>query len=203
MLTGQIAGQTGKSVIVDVGGVGYRVQVSSRTLVSLGIVGSTVKLLTSMMVREDAMTLYGFLTDEEQDVFHMLLSVQGVGAKVALALLSAMEPSILISAVVAGNSRALSSAEGVGPKLASRIALELRAKAMALPPQLDSDQMATISDQALHEVRTALRALGYGKVEADQVVGAVASRADAPRDTPSILSECLSLMSSSANLRHN
>jgi Holliday junction DNA helicase RuvA len=118
--------------VIDVNGVGYLVFCSSRTLGTL-IKGAAASLLTEMQVREDAITLYGFATTGEREWFRLLTTVQGVGAKVALAILSALSPDQLIAAISAQDRAALTRAPGVGPKLAIRLVTELREKAGVMP----------------------------------------------------------------------
>ena len=118
--------------IVDVGGVGYLVFCSSRTLGELPNAGIAT-LLIETQVREDAISLYGFATGAERDWFRLLTTVQGVGAEVALALLSALSPDQLIAAIASGDKSALTRTPGVGAKLAIRICTELREKAGVMP----------------------------------------------------------------------
>ena len=127
-LTGKLAETTADSAVIDVGGVGYLVLASTRTLDALGPVGSDVLLLTDMQVREDSMTLFGFGTAGERESFRVLTSVQGVGGRVALAILSTLSPDDLSRAVSTGDKAMISRANGVGPKLAMRIANELQGK---------------------------------------------------------------------------
>jgi len=115
-------------VIIDVQGVGYLVQASSRTLSGLPPVGGAISLYIETVVREDAITLFGFADVDERDMFLLLTSVQGVGAKVGLALLSVADPLTMQTAIAAGDKTTIASANGVGPKLAARIANELKDK---------------------------------------------------------------------------
>jgi len=115
--------------VIDVGGVGYLVAASTRTLANLGAVGDEVVLHTEMLVAEDSIRLVGFATAAERDWFRLLVSVQGVGNRVALAILSALSGDELHRAIAAGDARMISRAQGVGPKLAQRIVNELRDKA--------------------------------------------------------------------------
>ena len=115
--------------VIDVGGVGYLVAASTRTLANLGAVGDEVVLHTEMLVAEDSIRLVGFATAAERDWFRLLISVQGVGNRVALAILSALSGDELHRAIAAGDARMISRAQGVGPKLAQRIVNELRDKA--------------------------------------------------------------------------
>ncbi|OYX03309.1 MAG: Holliday junction branch migration protein RuvA, partial [Bosea sp. 32-68-6] len=118
-------------VILDVQGVGYVVQCSSRTLQRLPKPGEPSALSIETHVREDAIRLYGFLSDTERDWFRLMQVVQGVGAKVALAILSTFEPGALATAIATGDKAAVSRAPGVGPKLAQRLCAELKDKAPA------------------------------------------------------------------------
>jgi len=119
--------------IIDVGGVGYLVGASSRTLAALGPVGEAVTVHTEMLVSDDAIRLVGFARAEERDWFRLLTGVQGVGSRVALAILSALEPAELHRAVATGDKAMIARANGVGPKLAQRIANELKDKIGGVP----------------------------------------------------------------------
>jgi Holliday junction DNA helicase RuvA len=127
-LTGTLAETTAEGAIIDVGGVGYLIQASARTLDALGPVGGEVVILTELQVREDAWTLFGFGSAGERDTFRALTSVQGVGGRVALAILSALSPDELARAVAQDDKAMIGRANGVGPKLAARIANELKGK---------------------------------------------------------------------------
>jgi Holliday junction DNA helicase RuvA len=127
-LTGTLAEMTGDSAVIDVGGVGYLVQLSGKTLAALGPIGGDVTLLTELQVREDAWTLFGFGSTVERDAFRALTSIQGVGGKLALAILSTLSPDELARAVAQDDKAMIGRANGVGPKLAARIANELQGK---------------------------------------------------------------------------
>src|SRR3989337_3808606 len=127
-LSGILAEISTDSAVVDGGGGGYLGLASARTIDALGPVGSDVLLLTEMQVREDSMTLFGFATAGEREAFRALTSVQGVGGRVALAILSALGPDELSRAVSSGDKAMIARANGVGPKLAQRIAMELQGK---------------------------------------------------------------------------
>jgi Holliday junction DNA helicase RuvA len=127
-LAGTLAEISADTAVVDVGGVGYQVHCSGRTLDALGLIGGEVLILTELQVREDAWTLFGFGSAAERDTFRTLTSVQGVGGKVALAILSALSPDELARAVSQGDKAMIGRANGVGPKLAARIANELQGK---------------------------------------------------------------------------
>src|SRR5919112_5377147 len=127
-LSGILAETSADTAIVDVGGVGYLVHVSARTLDALGPIGGEVLILTELQVREDAWTLFGFGSAQERDAFRALTSIQGVGGRLALAILSILSPDELARAVAQGDKAMIGRASGVGPKLAMRIANELQGK---------------------------------------------------------------------------
>jgi holliday junction DNA helicase RuvA len=131
-LTGRLDTSSAGHAVIDVGGVGYLVEASARTLDALGAVGSDVTIHTEMLVGEDFLRLLGFARAEERDWFRLLVSVQGVGAKMALAILSALEVPDLQRALASGDAAMVARANGVGPKLAQRIVNELKDKAGAL-----------------------------------------------------------------------
>src|ERR671912_572569 len=127
-LSGILAETSADTAIIDVGGVGYLIHASSRTLDTIGPVGGEVIILTELQVREDAWTLFGFGSTVERDSFRALTSVQGVGGRLALAILSVLSPDELARAVSQGDKAMIGRANGVGPKLAARIANELQGK---------------------------------------------------------------------------
>jgi len=127
-LSGILAELTADGAVIDVGGVGYLVQMSGKTLDAIGPVGGEVVILTELQVREDAWTLFGFGSTVERDSFRALTSVQGVGGRLALAILSVLAPEELARAVSQGDKAMIGRANGVGPKLAARIANELQGK---------------------------------------------------------------------------
>src|SRR3954462_12427646 len=127
-LSGILVELSAEGAVIDVGGVGYLVHLSGRTLDAIGPVGGDVMLLTELQVREDAWTLFGFGSATEQDSFRALTSVQGVGGRLALAILSVLSPDDLARAVSQEDKAMIGRANGVGPKLAARIANELQGK---------------------------------------------------------------------------
>ena len=127
-LTGILVETSSDSAIIDVGGIGYLVHLSGRTLGALGPVGGKIFVFTELQVREDAWTLFGFGSAAERDAFRALTSVQGVGGRLALAILSVLSPEELARAVAQDDKAMIGRANGVGPKLAARIANELRGK---------------------------------------------------------------------------
>ena len=127
-LSGTLAETSAEGAVIDVGGVGYLVQMSARTLDALGSIGGDVVILTELQVREDGWTLFGFGSVHERDAFRALTSIQGVGGRVALAILSTLSPDELARAASTGDTAMISRANGVGPKLAARVANELKGK---------------------------------------------------------------------------
>ncbi|HVM23611.1 MAG TPA: Holliday junction branch migration protein RuvA [Sphingomicrobium sp.] len=127
-LSGTLAETSADGAVILVGGVGYLVQLSGKTLAALGPIGSDVMLLTELQVREDAWTLFGFGNPQERDAFRALTGIQGVGGRLALAILSILSPDELARAVAQGDKAMIGRANGVGPKLAARIANELQGK---------------------------------------------------------------------------
>ena len=164
-------------LILDVHGVGYVVACSTRTLQNLPRIGEAAVLAIETQVREDAIRLFGFLSDSERDWFRLLQSVQGVGAKVALAILSILSPDELTSAIALQDKAAVSRAPGVGPKLAARIVAELKDKAGtfgAVDPQAMTlaGGSAPVGSSAAQEAISALVNLGYGRPQAATAVAA-------------------------------
>jgi Holliday junction DNA helicase RuvA len=171
-LRGVLAETGADHAVLDVGGVGYLVWCSARTLTAIGEVGGDVLLFTEMQVREDAITLYGFGSAAERETFRLLTSVQGVGGRVALSILSVLDAGELSRAIASGDKAMVARANGVGPKLAMRIVNELKDKmgGVALGPGLASAPAAKggVSTDAL----SALANLGFRPAEASGAVGA-------------------------------
>ncbi len=174
-LTGRIEGIEADRCLVDVGGVGYVVMASTRTLGALEP-GAEQRLWVETLVREDAITLYGFLQAAEREWFRILTGVQGVGPKVALGILSALAPADLVAAIQSGDRAMLSRAPGVGPKLAIRIATELRDKAGALPLPDSIAVAASVPAGPDAEVISALGHLGYRRGEVESALAKVRLR---------------------------
>src|SRR5215210_5415799 len=181
-LSGILAELTADSAVIDVGGVGYQALASARTLDAIGPIGGTVLLLTELQVREDAWTLFGFGSSAERDSFRSLTSVQGVGGKVALAILSVLSPDELARAVAQGDKAMIGRANGVGPKLAARIANELQGKlgAVGLAGGAPAARAGPAADAL-----SALANLGFKPAEASAAVNAAQDElgADASLDT--------------------
>jgi len=172
-LTGRLDSVGRDHLVVDVNGVGYLVRCPARTLAALPPVGETVSLAIETLVREDAIELCGFTDSAERDWFRLLMTVQGVGARVALSLLSALNAADLAAAITAEDKTVLTRADGVGPKLATRLAIELKDKVgtMTLGRALPSAPLAAANgavagDSAAADAVSALINLGYRRVEA-------------------------------------
>jgi holliday junction DNA helicase RuvA len=189
-LAGTVDSVGPEGAVIDVGGVGYLAFCSSRTLGRLPPPGDAVRLLIETHVREDHIHLYGFIDAAERDWFRLLTTVQGVGARLALAILSAVTPEALLLAIVAQDKAVLAQADGVGPRLAARIVNELRDKVggLALAPSAPSvaagDVVAIGGDGDAADAVSALINLGYRRAEAFGAVAAAARRlgADAALD---------------------
>lgn len=192
-LSGRLVRISATQIVIDVAGVGYLATLSRRSLESLGAVGEAVTILTEMVVREDSMTLYGFTDAEEQQAFGLLQTVQGVGAKAALAILSVLPPDTLRQAILASDKAMITRADGVGPKLALRIVNELAEKIGKLPaaggPSISGDTAiasavdgkAAAGHAHQESALSALVNLGYGRTEAWQAVSdALKEAPDAP-----------------------
>lgn len=173
-LDGTLESRSADGAIIKVGGVRLQVFMPTSTLSALGAIGEEVHLHTHLYLREDNIALYGFSSLEELELFRMLIGVTGVGPKVALAMLSAMNPSQLTLAIATGNIDLLSQVPGVGKKMASRLALELKGK-------LESAWVgAAVSPEGNAEVIAALTSLGYTHAEA---ASAVSTLPDSPELT--------------------
>ncbi len=170
LVSGTVAVRRGDHVVVDCGGVGYRLSVSAETLRHVPAVGKHVLLHSHMVVRDDALLLYGFATEEERELFLMLIGVQSVGPKVALAVLSGGPPRELLKAVAAGDTGRLQAAPGVGKRTAERIIVELREKVGATAPVAVGVVGAGISDDPRVLARDGLLGLGYTPIEADELL---------------------------------
>lgn len=173
-------------IILNVGGVGYRVFCSTRTISSLPAKDNAVSLFIETQVREDSIRLYGFLTPTEQDLFNTLTVVQGVGAKVGLAILSALSVQEIQMAVLSGDSKAFTRVSGIGPKLAVRLVTELKGKLTSLGaneemPVLDGGtSAANTGSHTAADALSALANLGYSRTEAGMVISRIL------RDSPDV-----------------
>jgi Holliday junction DNA helicase RuvA len=179
LISGEVAVRRGDHVVVSCGGVGYRLAVSAETLRHVPRVGQPVTLHSHLVVRDDALALYGFATEEERDLFLLLLGVPSVGPKMALAVLSGGPPRELLSAVAAGDGARLQAVPGIGRRTAERIVVELREKVGVAPD--DDPIVVTRGDDPRALARDGLLGLGFSPVEADALLDG------APGDTPEAL----------------
>jgi Holliday junction DNA helicase RuvA len=163
LLQGQIAEKTATGVVIDAGGVGYEVLVPTSVLARLGEVGEPARLRTILEVREDAMTLFGFLERSEQEMFRLLTTISGIGSKMALAILSGMTPQQVLEAVAREDVTSFSRVRGVGKKTAAKLIFELRSKVGDLPPLASAS--GTRPGTVWLEASEALRSLGYKELE--------------------------------------
>jgi Holliday junction DNA helicase RuvA len=176
-------------VLVDVHGVGYVVHCSVRTLQSLPPAGEAATISIETHVREQEIKLFGFTSDLEREWFRILQSVQGVGAKVALAMLSTLKPAELANAIALGDKTAVSRTPGVGPKLAARVVAELKDKAPAFATvdpsvvKLQGDLSERRAPQPIVDAVSALVHLGYGEIQASAAISA-AVRASGEENAP-------------------
>jgi len=197
-LRGTIVHTDTQLIIIDVQGVGYAVHVSGRTQGQLSALSGEVTILTEMQVREDSMTLFGFVDAAERDAFRLLITVQGVGAKAAMAILSVLDPNALTEAIVAGDKAMVARADGVGPKIAQRVVNELSEKIGKIPSLgggtigADFAGAAPGSADAViqQDAVSALVNLGYGRSEAHAAV-VRAQRAGADTTVSSLIAAAL------------
>ncbi|MFN0109462.1 MAG: Holliday junction branch migration protein RuvA [Blastocatellia bacterium] len=176
-ISGKLIQKQPNSIIVDVSGIGYELNVPLSTFYDLGEVGSIVSLRVHTHVREDALQLFGFRTEAEKKLFLLLNTVSGIGPKLAITVLSGLSAEELIQAIRAENLTKLTGIPGVGKKTAERMLVELKDKVAAiLPPGLESSTTAVIAqtgDAMREDVISALVNLGYVRVQAEKAVGAV------------------------------
>ncbi len=188
-LTGTLAAVTGEAVVVDVGGVGFLVDVSGITYRDLPAVGAPLVLLTHLQVREDALQLYGFSTEEERELFRLFIGVSKIGPKLALAALSSRRPVALKQALATGDVAAFSAVPGIGKKTAERLILELKDKV----GDLTGTAGAGVSgggyddDGPLTVARAALLELGFASAEADKLL----AKADPTQPVEAIIKRAL------------
>ena len=197
-LRGTIVHTDTQLIIIDVQGVGYAVHVSGRTQGQLSALSGEVTILTEMQVREDSITLFGFVDAAERDAFRLLITVQGVGAKAAMAILSVLDPNALTEAIVAGDKAMVARADGVGPKIAQRVVNELSEKIGKIPSlgggTIGADFAGAAPDSAdaviQQDAVSALVNLGYGRSEAHAAV-VRAQRAGADATVSSLIAAAL------------
>ena len=174
-LRGSVAGLTEDGCFLDVNGVGYKLSCPATTLRALPPEGRAARLWTYTHVREDALVLFGFATESEQRIFEALLSVAGVGPKVALSVCSVLAPDAFRRALVTGDVDAISAVPGIGKKTASRIVLELKER-LALPDL----EVAGAGGDALRQARSALENLGYSPAEVRAALAEISTEEKRP-----------------------
>ncbi len=181
LVRGEVAVRRADHVVVVAGGVGLRLAVSAETLRQVPAVGRTVALHSHLVVRDDALALFGFATEEERDLFLALIGVQSVGPKVALAVLGGGSPRELLAAVAAGDVARLQAVPGIGKRTAERIVVELREKVAAAAGAGGDEIVVTRGDDPRRLARDGLVELGFAVVEAEELLR------DAPGETPEAL----------------
>ena len=178
-LTGRIVAKSTSACVLEAGGVGFRLFMSTAALAHLPAEGDEVTVFTHLHVREDELSLYGFESEEEQELFERLITVSGIGPRVALAALSALSPAVLVEAIVREDDALISTVPGVGKKTAQRLIIELKDKVggadLALRPQTPGTTSA--------EARDALAAMGFGSAE----IGAALRGYEGPDDAQRLL----------------
>jgi Holliday junction DNA helicase RuvA len=178
LLSGTVAVRRADHVVIDCGGVGYQLAISAQTLRHVPAAGLEVTVHTHLIVRDDALQLYGFATEEERELFLMLLGVQSVGPKMALAVLSGGPPRELLAALAAGDNARLRAVPGIGKRTAERIIVELREKVgVSLPEEAIT---VTRSDDPRAVAREGLLGLGYSAAEVDELLDG--ADGDSPED---------------------
>jgi Holliday junction DNA helicase RuvA len=164
---GAVTARKPDHVVVECAGVGYRVAVSSNTLRSVPAVGKEAALHTHLVLRDDAMHLFGFGSEEERELFLMLIGVQGIGPKVALAVLSGGSPRELLNAIATGDSARFQAVPGIGKRTADRVIVELREKVAG---RVSDEIVITKSDDPRILARQGLESLGFSAQEADELL---------------------------------
>ena len=193
-LHGKLVESLPTQVVVDVNGVGYEALIPLSSFNKLPPPGQEVKLLTQLIIREDAHTLYGFMTSAERDLFHLLVNtVSGIGPKTALNVLSGMNPTAFRGAVANGDVKALSQISGVGKKTAERIVVELRDKVGAAGAweAASANRALSAQDQKTNDAVLALMALGFKQAEAHEAVRAASTMLGASAGLEDLVRACL------------
>jgi holliday junction DNA helicase RuvA len=174
LVAGEVAVRRPDHVVIETAsGVGYRLAVSAETLRHVPAVGATVSLHAHLVVRDDALALYGFATEEERDLFLLLIGVQSVGPKMALAVLSGGPPRQLVAAMAAGDVKRLTAVPGIGKRTAERIIVELREKVGPVEDLPGGEITVRRADDPRSLAREGLVELGFGEDEADRLLTAV------------------------------
>ncbi|MFE5085900.1 Holliday junction branch migration protein RuvA [Streptomyces mirabilis] len=183
-VSGPVAALAPDSAVVEVGGIGIAVQCSPNTLSGLRM-GQQTKLATSLVVREDSLTLYGFADDDERGTFELLQTASGVGPRLAQAMLATHSPDALRRAIATGDEKTLTAVPGIGKRGAQKLLLELKDR-LGEPLGTSTGIGAPVSTGWRDQLHAALIGLGYATREADEAVSAVAPRAEAAEGTPQV-----------------
>lgn len=195
-LKGVLELKTTDYVIIDIGGVGYKVFMSENSMRKIGEVESTVKLHTYVKVREDDISIYGFSSSEELRMFELLLSVSGIGAKSAITILSNIEPSTFALAVVSDDVNVLKKLPGIGAKSAQRIILELKDKLKSISVEqsinIDENDTQNNSNQDMDDLICALQVLGYPRKDIENIIPELDK---ANKSIEELIKEALTLLS--------
>lgn len=186
LLRGKLVERDGPTALIEVGGVGYEVEVSAGAAVALAANPDGMVIYTHVVVREDAHTLYGFANMAERGLFRTLIKVTGIGPRLALSLLSSVAPDVFADAIVSGNTVALERVPGIGRKTAQRLVVELKDKVRELSATTSVGHTLNVREAVL-----ALIALGYRENQATQAVAAVADGGDVEWGTEELIQEAL------------
>ena len=175
-IKGELSEILGSSIIVDTGGVGYEINVPLTVLSELPRIGEEVKIYTYFRVSEDAMSLYGFSSQKDKEMFEQLIGVSGIGPKGALAILSTLSPDDLRMAIMAGDDKAIAKAPGIGAKTAQRVIIDLKDKVSRedIAGVIPTVNNTSVNSDAA-EVIEALVNLGYGRSEASRIIRSIAA----------------------------
>ncbi|MGN1081090.1 MAG: Holliday junction branch migration protein RuvA [Acutalibacteraceae bacterium] len=194
-ITGKLIKCDNQTAVAECGGVAFKCLASSNTLRTVGTVGETVTLFTYLSVKEDALDLFGFSTEAELECFRLLISVNGVGPKAALSVLSELDPKTFVNCILAGDSKTIQRAQGVGTKTAQRIVMELRDKAASVPVE----GIDVVKYQPKEEISNAsdavavLVSLGYSQYEASSAV----AKLDGSLSAEQLIKDAMALLSRS------
>ncbi|MGW0838163.1 Holliday junction branch migration protein RuvA [Streptomyces prunicolor] len=183
-VSGTVAALAPDAAVLEVGGVGMAIQCTPNTLSTLRF-GKPAKLATSLVVREDSLTLYGFVDDDERQIFELLQTATGVGPRLAQAMLAVHTPDALRRAVAAGDEKALMAVPGIGKKGAQKLLLEFKDR-LGAPVGSAPAIGAPVTSGWRDQLHAALIGLGYATREADEAVAAVAPQAEAAEGTPQV-----------------
>ena len=170
-IKGTLEEKSTDSIVVETAGIGYKIYVSEHTMAKLGEIGEKVKIYTHYHVREDNISLYGFMSNEELKMFELLLQVSGIGAKTAIAMLSNITPSKFALAIISNDLKTLTKIPGIGNKSAQRMVLELKDKLKTQTAIEDDEEETAQNDnsESINEAGQALQILGYNKSEISKV----------------------------------